>query len=200
MLKQSKKIRDVIEISYNDTFIILAGIAQLVERLLAKQKVAGSNPVSRSIFNKQGGIMRYLLVLTLFFANTAFSEIYKDYEPSEEHIQLPVIAVESNYLDDYLVNLNKTWVRDMEVMKELGYIVNYAVYTSDNANSPNVWLTITYENMAAMQPNEEQYNKVNDILAERYSETEDELLTISKGYEEIRKMVDNQIINRVKFK
>ena len=57
MLKQSKKIRDVIEISYNDTFIILAGIAQLVERLLAKQKVAGSNPVSRSIFNKQGGIM-----------------------------------------------------------------------------------------------------------------------------------------------
>ena len=54
--------------------------------------------------------------------------------------------------------------------------------------------------MAAMQPNEEQYNKVNDILAERYSETEDELLTISKGYEEIRKMVDNQIINRVKFK
>ena len=95
MLKQSKKIRDVIEISYNDTFIILAGIAQLVERLLAKQKVAGSNPVSRSIFNKQGGIMRYLLVLTLFFANTAFSEIYKDYEPSEEHIQLTVIAVES---------------------------------------------------------------------------------------------------------
>jgi len=91
-------------------------------------------------------------------------------------------------------------VRSMEVMKELGHIVDYGVYTSDTANSPNVWLTITYENMAAMQPNEEQYNKVNDILAERYSETEDELLTISKGYEEIRKMVDNQIINRVKFK
>ena len=90
MLKQSKKIRDVIEISYNDTFIILAGIAQLVERLLAKQKVAGSNPVSRSIFNNQGGIMRYLLVLALFFTNTVFSEIYKDYEPSEQHIQLLV--------------------------------------------------------------------------------------------------------------
>ena len=57
MLNQSKKIRDVIEISYNDTFIILAGIAQLVERLLAKQKVAGSNPVSRSIFKNKGGIM-----------------------------------------------------------------------------------------------------------------------------------------------
>ena len=144
--------------------------------------------------------MRYLLVLALFFVNTVDAEIYKDYEPSEQHIQLTVIAVESNYLDDYLVNLNKTWVRSMEVMKELGYIVDYGVYTSDNANNPNVWLTITYENMAAMQPNEEQYNKVNDILAERYSESEDELLTISKGYEEIRKMVDNQIINKVNFK
>ena len=144
--------------------------------------------------------MRYVLVLALFFVNTAYSEIYKDYEPSEQHIQLTVIAVESNYLDDYLVNLNKTWVRSMEVMKELGHIVDYGVYTSDSANSPNVWLTITYENMAAMQPNEEQYNKVNDILAERYSESEDELITISKGYEEIRKMVDNQIINKVNFK
>ena len=144
--------------------------------------------------------MRYLLVLALVFVNTAYSEIYKDYEPSEQHIQLTVIAVESNYLDDYLVNLNKTWVRSMEVMKELGHIVDYGVYTSGTANSPNVWLTITYENMAAMQPSEEQYNKVNSELEKRYEETEDQLNTIAKSYEEIRKMVDNQIINRVKFK
>ena len=61
-------------------------------------------------------------------------------------------------------------------------------------------MTITYENMAAMQPSEEQYNKVNAELEKRYKETEDELNTIAKGYEEIRKMVDNQIINRVVFK
>ena len=64
----------------------------------------------------------------------------------------------------------------------------------------NVWLTITYENMAAMQPSEEKYNKVNAELESRYKETEDELNTIAKGYEEIRKMVDNQIINQVVFK
>ena len=51
-----------------------------------------------------------------------------------------------------------------------------------------------------MQPSEEQYNKVNAELEKRYKETEDELNTIAKGYEEIRKMVDNQIINRVVFK
>ena len=144
--------------------------------------------------------MRYLLLLSVLFFNPVFAEIYKDYEPSEEFIQLTVVAVEPNYLDDYIVNLKKTWVRAMEVQKELGYVVDYGVFTSDNANSPNVWLTITYENMAAMQPSEEKYNKVNEVLAERYKETEDQLDEIAKGYEEIRKMVDNQIINRVKFK
>ena len=127
--------------------------------------------------------MKHLLSLSIFLCNTAFAEIYKDYEPSEQHIQLTVIAVESNYLDDYLVNLNKTWVRSMEVMKELGHIVDYGVYTSESAINPNVWLTITYENMAAMQPNEAQYKEVNAILEERYEESEDELNTISKGYE-----------------
>ena len=144
--------------------------------------------------------MRYILLLSIFFLSSAFAEIYEDYEPSEQFIQLTVVAVEPNYLDDYLVNLKKTWVRAMEIQKELGYVVDYGVYTSDNANSPNVWLTITYENMAAMQPSEEQYNKVNSELEKRYEETEDQLNTIAKSYEEIRKMVDNQIINRVKFK
>ena len=144
--------------------------------------------------------MKYLLILSVFLFSNAFAEIYKDYEPSEKHIQLTVVAVESNYLDDYLVNLNKTYIREMEVMKELGYIVDYGVYTSDSANSPNVWFTVTYENMGAMQPNEEQYKQVRKILKERFGESDEEIETISKGYEEIRKMVDNQIINKVKFK
>jgi len=144
--------------------------------------------------------MKYLLLISVFFANISFAEIYKDYEPSENFIQLTVVAVQPNYLDNYIVNLKKTWVRSMEIQKELGYIVDYGVYTSDNANSPNVWLTITYENMAAMQPDEGRWNKVNEILEERYADTEDELDTIAKSYEDIRKMVDNQIINRVVFK
>ena len=144
--------------------------------------------------------MRYLLVVAMLLSSNVFAELYKDYEPSEQFIQLTVVAVEPNYLDNYIVNLKKTWVRAMDIQKELGYVVDYGVFTSDNANSPNVWLTITYENMAAMQPSEEQYNKVNAELEKRYKETEDELNTIAKGYEEIRKMVDNQIINKVKFK
>ena len=141
----------------------------------------------------------FLLVITFSISNV-FAEIWKDYEPSERQIQLTVIDVQANYLDNYLVNLKRTWVRSVEVQKELGQIVDYGVYVSDGANSPNVWLTIEYENMAAMEQTKEKYDAVNAVLAERYGDDEEELDKISKGYEEIRRMVDNQRINQVNFK
>ena len=139
-----------------------------------------------------------LLVLTFSISNV-FAEIWEDYEPSDQQIQLTVIDVQSNYLDNYLVNLKRTWVRSVEVQKELGQIVDYGVYVSDGANSPNVWLTITYENMAAMQQSKEKWDAVNAVLEERYGDDEEELDKISKGYEEIRTMIDNQRINRINF-
>ena len=143
---------------------------------------------------------KILLLVITFSISNVFAEIWKDYEPSERQIQLTVIDVQANYLVNYLVNLKRTWVRSVEVQKELGHILDYGVYVSDGANSPNVWLTIEYENMAAMEQTKEKYDAVNAVLAERYGDDEEELDKISKGYEEIRRMVDNQRINQVNFK
>ena len=143
---------------------------------------------------------KILLLVITFSISNVYAEIWKDYEPSERQIQLTVIDVQANYLDNYLVNLKRTWVRSVEIQKELGHIVDYGVYVSDGANSPNVWLTIEYENMAAMEQTKEKYDAVNAVLAERYGDDEEELDKISKGYEEIRRMVDNQRINQVNFK
>ena len=143
---------------------------------------------------------KILLLVITFSISNVFAEIWKDYEPSERQIQLTVIDVQANYLDNYLVNLKRTWVRSVEVQKELGHIVDYGVYVSDGANSPNFWLTIEYENMAAMEQTKEKYDAVNAVLAQRYSDDDEELDMIAKGYEEIRRMVDNQRINQVNFK
>jgi hypothetical protein len=145
--------------------------------------------------------MKKLFLLTLMSSSLFLSaELWKDYEPSEQQIQLTVVDVQSNYLDYYLVNLNKTWVRAMEVQKDLGQIVDYGVYTSDGASSPNVWLTITYADMASMAPSKEKEDAVNAEMKKRYGDNDEEMEKISKGYEEIRKMVDNQRINQVIFK
>ena len=149
---------------------------------------------------KYGDNMKKILLLAITFSITnVIAEIWKDYEPSEQQVQLTVIDVKSNYLDDYLVNLKRTWVRSMEVQKDLGQVVDYGVWVSEGANSPNVWLTITYENMAAMEQTKEKYDAMNAELEKRYADDEDELDIISKGYEEIRTMVDNQRINQVNF-
>ena len=137
---------------------------------------------------------KILLLVITFSISNVFAEIWKDYEPSERQIQLTVIDVQANYLDNYLVNLKRTWVRSVEVQKELGQIVDYGVFVSDGANSPNVWLTIEYENMAAMEQTKEKYDAVNAVLAERSGDDEEELDKISKGYEEIRRMVDNCLL------
>ena len=145
--------------------------------------------------------MKKLFLITLMTSSVFLSaELWKDYEPSEQQIQLTVVDVQSNYLDYYLVNLNKTWVRAMEVQKDLGQIVDYGVYTSDGASSPNVWLTITYADMASMAPSKEKEDAVNAEMKKRYGDNDEEMEKISKGYEEIRKMVDNQRINQVIFK
>ena len=145
--------------------------------------------------------MKKLFLLTLMSSSLFLSaELWKDYEPSEQQIQLTVVDVQSNYLDYYLVNLNKTWIRAMEVQKDLGQIVDYGVYTSDGASSPNVWLTVTYADMASMAPSKEKEDAVNAEMKKRYGDNDEEMEKISKGYEEIRKMVDNQRINQVIFK
>jgi len=90
-----------------------------------------------------------LLVSVSFFSN---AEIWEDYSLSEEVIEHTVIAVQGNYLDDYLVRLERTWVRSMEVQKELGYVTDYTILVSTAADSPNVWLNVEYPNMAAYQP------------------------------------------------
>ena len=156
--------------------------------------------INNKTLNLIGEFMNKFMSFILIFSFLNISaEVWEDYEPSEEQVQLTVISVQPNYLDNYLVNLKRTWVRGMEIQKELGYIVDYGVWTSESANSPNVWLTITYENMAAMQPNKERYDAVNAEFEKRFGDDDEELDVISKGYEEIRSMVDNQIINRVKF-
>ena len=143
---------------------------------------------------------KLIFSFSLIFSALSFAELYEDYEPSEQHTELTVISVQSNYLDDYLVNLKRTWIRGMEIQKDLGYIVDYGVWTSASANSPNVWLTVTYENMGAMQPSEEKYDAVQAEWAKRYGDEDEVIDKISKGYEEIRTMVDSQIINKVNFK
>ena len=145
--------------------------------------------------------MKKLLLLPLLLTMFASAEIYEDFTPSQEPMELTVVAVQPNYVDTYLTKLNRTWVRAMNVQKKLGYVEDFNVWTSLSvADSPNVWITVQYKDLASMQPTQEKNKAVEAELEKLYGDNEVELEEISKGYEEIRKMIAHHIIYRVDFK
>ncbi|MDC1013294.1 hypothetical protein OAQ51_02650 [Gammaproteobacteria bacterium] len=145
--------------------------------------------------------MKKLILLPLLLTMFASAEIYEDFTPSQEPMELTVVAVQPNYVDTYLTNLNRTWVRAMNVQKKLGYVEDFNVWTSLSvADSPNVWITVQYKDLASMQPTKEKNKAVEAELEKLYGDNEVELEEISKGYEEIRKMIAHHIIYRVDFK
>ena len=145
--------------------------------------------------------MKKILLLPVLLSMVVSAEIYEDFTPSQEPMELTVVAVQPNYVDTYLTNLNRTWVRAMNVQKKLGYVEDCNVWTSLSvADTPNVWITVQYKDLASMQQTEEKNKAVEAELEKMYGDNEVELEEISKGYEEIRQMIDHAIIYRVDFK
>jgi hypothetical protein len=61
------------------------------------------------------------------------------------------IHVEYGHFDDYMKWVTSTWVPTMEAAKKAGLIIGYKVFRSEpkSPDQPNVYLEITFKNMAA---------------------------------------------------
>ena len=59
--------------------------------------------------------------------------------------------VEYGHFDEYMAWVTSTWVPTMEAAKKAGLITGYKVFRSDpkSPDQPNVYLEITFKNMAA---------------------------------------------------
>ena len=135
------------------------------------------------------------LALPLFVT----AEPFVDYDYSEQVTEMTVITVKPNLIDDYLMGIKRTWVDSCEVQKELGHIVGCSVYTAETAGTdPNVFLTITYENLAAMGPNKEKYEEFMTAWRKKISESDQQ--EIAGGYGDMREIVDLVVLRKVNFK
>jgi hypothetical protein len=140
-------------------------------------------------------ILLTLLILPVFVS----AEPWVDYELSEEVIEMTVVTVKPGMKDDYLMGIKKTWVDACKIQKELGHIIGCGVYTANTAGTdPNVFLTIRYENLAAMGPNKEKYNEFTEAWRKKISDSEQE--GIASGYDDMREIVDLVVLQEVTFK
>ena len=161
--------------------------------------------MSQKLFiKKQDDSMKKLisiaaLLTTLVFAPLTTAEIWKDYGLSEEVTELTVVSVKPNYVDAYLTRLKKTWVSSMEIQKDMGVVMDYNVWAANVAAQPNVFLTVTYKNMGAMQGSKEGYDALMKAMTERFNADQDEQEELAQGYEDYREIVDYVILNRVEY-
>lgn len=156
------------------------------------------------LIKKQDDSMKKLisiaaLLTTLVFAPLTTAEIWKDYGLSEEVTELTVVSVKPNYVDAYLTRLKKTWVSSMEIQKDMGIVMDYNVWAANVAAQPNVFLTVTYKNMGAMQGSKEGYDALMKAMTERFNADQDEQEELAQGYEDYREIVDYVILNRVEY-
>ena len=65
--------------------------------------------------------------------------------------EVAYIGVEYGHFEEYIDWLNSTWKPTMEATKKAGLIIDYKVFrlTPKSPDQPNIFLMITYKNMAA---------------------------------------------------
>jgi hypothetical protein len=65
--------------------------------------------------------------------------------------QVDYIHVEYGHFDEYIAWVTSTWVPTMEAANKAGLIIDYKVFRTEprSPDQPNVYLEITYKNMAA---------------------------------------------------
>ena len=65
--------------------------------------------------------------------------------------EVDYVHVEYGHFEDYMAWVTSTWVRTMEAEKKAGVIIGYKVFQAEpkSPDQPNVYLEITFKNMAA---------------------------------------------------
>ena len=76
--------------------------------------------------------------------------------------QVTSIQVTQGHLDEYMAYVRTQWKPSQEALKKAGIITDYAVYetTPRTPNDPDLYLMVTYANMAALDKLDERSDPV----------------------------------------
>jgi hypothetical protein len=126
-------------------------------------------------------------------------EIYEDYDVGTEIMVVTTVKVDANMGDVYLAGLSQSWVKGVELQKELGFIQDWKIYGSDLPQSGefNMMLVVTLANSADMEPNKEKY----DAFMKKWSEADETTSNeISAKYPEVRTLTGEYRMREIMLK
>ncbi len=149
-------------------------------------------------FCKSLSIATATAALALSVPASAQLEVWEDYTPQEQVVELTYVKVEQGQLDFYLEGLKSTWVKANEAAMEIGQISSYGIYTVPfGSNEVNLVLRITYPNMASLDPDKAEYDKFMDAWGQSNMESSNQ--TVRDLYNKIREIKGTYILRELKM-
>jgi len=130
------------------------------------------------------------------FMITAMAEEGKPYKEGQV-TSVTFVKTKPGKFDDYLKYLDTKYKAEMEAEKTAGIVTRYAVMsaTPHNPNDPDLILTVTYPNMAALDRGEEM-----DAIS---AKLEGSLANANKGFadrESIRQILGSELVRELILK
>ena len=107
------------------------------------------------------------------------------------------IAVEYGHFEEYIDWLNSTWKPTMEATKKAGLIIDYKVFrlTPKSPDLPNIYLWITYKNMAALDKGAEEEAVAKKVICSTECQNKARV-----GRNEYRKVLGTEYIRELILK
>lgn len=126
-------------------------------------------------------------------------QVYEDYTPSEEVVEMTTVKVDSGQFETYLEGLKGTWVAANEVAKELGHIKGYAIWAVPyGTNEVNLILTITYPSTAHTGPSKQRYDEFMARWGQERMDSNNK--TVLELYNKIREIKGVYLLRRIDVK
>ena len=111
--------------------------------------------------------------------------------------EVDYIQVEYGHFEEYIDWLNSTWKPTMEATKKAGLIIDYKVFraTPKSPDQPNIFLMITYKNMAALDKGVEEEEVARKVICN--TECQNKARVVRNGY---RKILGTELIRELILK
>jgi len=99
--------------------------------------------------------------------------------------EVEYIYVEYGHLEEYVDWLNSTWKPTMQATKKAGLIIDYKVFqaTPKSPDQPNIFLWITYKNMAALDKGVEEEDVAKKVICS--TECQNKARVARSGYRKV---------------
>jgi hypothetical protein len=139
------------------------------------------------------GAMALVLVVAGGAAQAQSARPYKEGMVTE----ISYIRTKNGHFEDYMKFLDGSYKTLMEAQKKAGLVVDYHIYaaTPRKADEPDLFLTTTYANMAALDRVEEAI-----AVAEKVAGTIDKQEKDAQGREPIRDVLGSELVRELVLK